>query len=291
MPARLAKIRAQTIGRIDRRAGVIGLTDLKNLPSKEKGGFYRKAVAAARRVNGSCSVPSGASIELSNDDKGFPSGGKERPSRAQFLKRVNESMQNNLNRNTCSGRVEITNRNGHSRIRGLTKVLAGILFCALLHASAQANPYSLKLAWNASTSPGVTGYRVYYGSSSGNYTNSLTVGNVTTATVSGLTAGVTYYFAVTGTDTTGLESPFSNQATYAQALALALAQMSIKAGVGGASTLTVSGTANHTYNIQATQNLLTWTVIGTATADANGSLTFTDPNAKNFTQRFYRTQE
>ena len=56
---------------------------------------------------------------------------------------------------------------------------------------------SVTLAWNTDTDPTVTGYKVDYGTSSGSYTQTENVGNVTAATVSGLTAGTTYYFAVT----------------------------------------------------------------------------------------------
>ncbi len=52
------------------------------------------------------------------------------------------------------------------------------------------------LAWTASTTPGVTGYRVLYGDLSGNTTNSMDVGTVTSATLSGLTAGDTYFISV-----------------------------------------------------------------------------------------------
>ena len=55
--------------------------------------------------------------------------------------------------------------------------------------------------------------------------------------------------------------------------------------------LTVAGQTGHTYNIQATQDFKTWTVIGTVTMGAGGSLDFTDTNAANFSSRFYRTQE
>jgi hypothetical protein len=55
--------------------------------------------------------------------------------------------------------------------------------------------------------------------------------------------------------------------------------------------LTVAGQNGHTYNIQATQDFKTWTVIGTVTMGASGSLDFTDTNAANFSRRFYRTQE
>jgi len=53
--------------------------------------------------------------------------------------------------------------------------------------------------------------------------------------------------------------------------------------------LTVTGTAGHTYDIQATQDFKTWTVIGTVTVGTNGSTVFTDTNAASFSKRFYRT--
>jgi hypothetical protein len=54
--------------------------------------------------------------------------------------------------------------------------------------------------------------------------------------------------------------------------------------------LTVNGPIGHTYDIQATQDFKTWTVIGTVTVGASGSLDFTDTNAASFSRRFYRTR-
>jgi hypothetical protein len=63
--------------------------------------------------------------------------------------------------------------------------------------------------------PGLAGYRIYYGTSSGTYLqapgNGIDVGNVTTFTVTGLTPGTTYYFVATAYDATD-ESVFSNEA-------------------------------------------------------------------------------
>lgn len=73
---------------------------------------------------------------------------------------------------------------------------------------------SLTLAWNPSSSPSVVGYFRYYGSSSGNYTNKLYLGNVTTATIPGLVTGQTYYFAVTAYDSSGSESALSPEIRY-----------------------------------------------------------------------------
>ncbi len=73
---------------------------------------------------------------------------------------------------------------------------------------------SVTLAWNASTDPSVVGYNVYYGGASGAYTNEICAGNATNVTVSGLVQGTTYYFAATTFSASGLESPFSSEASY-----------------------------------------------------------------------------
>jgi hypothetical protein len=52
----------------------------------------------------------------------------------------------------------------------------------------------------------------------------------------------------------------------------------------------VTGPISHTYDIQATQDFKTWTVIGTVTVGTNGSAVFTDTNAPSFSRRFYRTR-
>lgn len=72
----------------------------------------------------------------------------------------------------------------------------------------------MTLAWDPSTDPTVVGYRIYYGVGSRDYSSYTDVGNVTTATVTGLSVDVTYYFAATAFNPDGLESDFSNEVTY-----------------------------------------------------------------------------
>lgn len=67
----------------------------------------------------------------------------------------------------------------------------------------------IKLAWDASPEP-VSGYRLYYGLSSGNYTENIDVGKVTTYTLTGLQDGQTYYIATTAYNDLG-ESDYSNE--------------------------------------------------------------------------------
>ena len=69
------------------------------------------------------------------------------------------------------------------------------------------------LTWNASVTPGVTGYKVYQGGASRAYTNTVDVGNVRSNTVS-LARGATYFFAVTSYVPGPLESDFSNEVSY-----------------------------------------------------------------------------
>jgi len=71
------------------------------------------------------------------------------------------------------------------------------------------------LAWTQSPSTNVAGYKIYYGPSSRAYTNAVFVGSGTNVTLSNMSAGNTYYFAATAIDSSGMESPFSNETSYA----------------------------------------------------------------------------
>ena len=172
------------------------------------------------------------------------------------------------------------------KIAGLMKFLGGLLILAAL--SPTVHGQSITLAWNQSTDPTVAGYNIYYGGASGNYTNTLSVGNATNATITGLAQGTTYYFAATTYDSSGMESQFSSEVSYT---------IPILAGVQFSVTptrqfiLTVTGPIGHTYDILATQDFKTWTVIGTVTVGAGGSLNFTDTNAASFSRRFYRAED
>ncbi|MES2657292.1 MAG: di-heme oxidoredictase family protein [Verrucomicrobiota bacterium] len=74
---------------------------------------------------------------------------------------------------------------------------------------------SIGLAWNASPTSGVTGYRIRYGTSSGNLDQTLDVGNVTSATLAGLLQGQTYFISVSALTGNG-ESPAGGATLSAQ---------------------------------------------------------------------------
>ncbi len=100
-----------------------------------------------------------------------------------------------------------------NRISTLTRLLLTCWGLTALGSSGWAQS-SLTLAWAPSTDSTVIGYSLYQGGTSQNYTNVISVGTNTSATVSNLIAGATYYFAVTAYNAVGLESPFSNEIFY-----------------------------------------------------------------------------
>jgi hypothetical protein len=181
---------------------------------------------------------------------------------------------------------------GALQIKGLARIIGFIMFSAVFLNSIQAfsapvlRGSSVIMAWTPSPDANIAGYNIYYGVASQTYTEMISTGNLTNATVSGLVAGVTYYFAATAYDDLGQESDYSDEISYL--VPKGLPAMQIQTVNGGDFTLTVIGLAGRTYDIEATPDFLAWTVIGTITLDAGGSLDFTDTNAANFPQRFYR---
>ena len=73
---------------------------------------------------------------------------------------------------------------------------------------------SVNLAWDHNAEPDIAGYHVLLGVASGQYTQSIDAGPATTATVSNLSPGTTYFFAVTAYNTSGFESLPSSEVSY-----------------------------------------------------------------------------
>lgn len=66
---------------------------------------------------------------------------------------------------------------------------------------------SISLTWSGSSTAGVTGYEIQYGLTAGSLTNVKEVGNVNSATISGLTAGQTWHVAVVAVSSGRRSSP------------------------------------------------------------------------------------
>jgi len=67
------------------------------------------------------------------------------------------------------------------------------------------------LEWDSVTHPDLAGYMVYYGTSSGDYNESVDVGSWTSVTIAELEEDEIYYFTVTAYSVSGEESEYSNE--------------------------------------------------------------------------------
>jgi fibronectin type 3 domain-containing protein len=69
----------------------------------------------------------------------------------------------------------------------------------------------LDLAWSPNEEPDVAGYRIYYGTMSGEYINFVNVGAATSYRLGNLLEDVMYYIALTAYDAAGNESDYSEE--------------------------------------------------------------------------------
>ncbi len=60
----------------------------------------------------------------------------------------------------------------------------------------------------------MSGYRIRYGQVSGSYSQTLDVGNTTSAIIANLNNGTTYYFVVVAYNSAAMTSPPSNEVSY-----------------------------------------------------------------------------
>lgn len=209
-----------------------------------------------------------------------PSGHAERrPNRRNPLARPEDF---------CVNRCEAT------KPRKITWYRLGLLLAALWFSSTatlQAQQASVTLAWNPLFGILISGYNVYYGTSSGNYTKKIWVGNNVSATLTGLSYGTTYYIAVSVVDILGIESAPSGEIVYTPtAPIIPRPSLAVQNQSGGRLALNGTGPAGKIYDILATQDFASWRVIGTLT-NVTGSFSFLDPAASRYSSRFYRLRE
>lgn len=99
------------------------------------------------------------------------------------------------------------------------KIFYGLVVCFIVSLySNMLLASTVVLSWNPPSTNAdgtslndLAGYKLYYGSASGNYSESIDVGDVLTYQVNNLSTGVTYYFTTTAYDTSGNESGYSNE--------------------------------------------------------------------------------
>ena len=104
----------------------------------------------------------------------------------------------------------------------------GVLIISILFLCLQASSYAadVTLRWDANTEPDLDGYRIHYGTESGDYNGTgadqgsspitVPIGNLADSdnpeyALTGLTDGVAYFFVVTAYNDQERESDYSNQ--------------------------------------------------------------------------------
>ncbi len=106
------------------------------------------------------------------------------------------------------------NRIYTSKFNNSTRILTCLIWIlfSLFYFNSNALAGNLNLAWDASTSSNVGGYKIYYGQTSNTYGSSVDVGNVTSYQMPGLQDGATYFIAVKAYNIAKTtESSYSNE--------------------------------------------------------------------------------
>jgi hypothetical protein len=141
-------------------------------------------------------------------------------------------------------------------------------------------PYSeghsaqVTLTWDPNSESDLAGYKIYYGTASGNYQWKTDVGNVTIYTQSGLDIGGTYYFAATAYNTQGLESGFSNEVVYTApscTYTISPSSASFPAS-GGSGNVLVTTQAGCNWGTSAAAS---WVTVNSGSGTGNGTMSYT----------------
>jgi fibronectin type 3 domain-containing protein len=130
----------------------------------------------------------------------------------------------------------------------ILKTQAGLLSITLtvvLLLSQSALAGSLLISWDPIPSTTLAGYKIKFGTTSGSYSQSVSVGKVTSHTLQSLTDGVRYYFVVVGVDANSVEGMPS-----AEVSGLVLNSTSIAASSITTSSAIVTWTTNKPGNSQ-----------------------------------------
>ena len=115
-------------------------------------------------------------------------------------------------------------------------------------------------------------------------TTNSAVGSYPIIITTGTLTSVNYHFVfVNGTLT--VTPPTTPPNNPVQSVSMAQLQLQVDQSVK----ISLVGPPNQTFVIEASTDMIHWTAISTNTADANGSFTLVDPEAKNYPCRFYRS--
>jgi hypothetical protein len=92
-----------------------------------------------------------------------------------------------------------------------TLFIIAALMVLLLLLPGHAYSEEVFLSWDPNQESDLSGYRIFYGTTSGSHSVKIEVGNTSTYMLTNLESGKTYCFSATAFDTSGNESEFSEE--------------------------------------------------------------------------------
>ena len=150
---------------------------------------------------------------------------------------------------------------------------------------------TVTLRWDPVSDPLIVGYRLYSGTTSRVYTQDIDVGNTTSTLVSNLIAGQTYFFVVTAYNNVALESPPSNEVSYAVPASPPTAPTNLIAAAASSSQINLSWTDNSNnetgFEVRRSSDGTTFTEIATVGANVT---TYADSGLAASTKYYYRVR-
>jgi len=157
---------------------------------------------------------------------------------------------------------------------------------------------AVSLTWIPNAEANLAGYKLHFGSSSGNYSTVLDVGAVLKAPLPPMILGQTYYVALSAYDTNARESPLSAELIVTASPPGPVASPGFAGSSAGQGALqwrypkVTNSPADH-FAIQSSEDLVTWSPAGSITSteavhtDAQW-LHFRVPFATDKTRQFFR---
>jgi fibronectin type 3 domain-containing protein len=181
------------------------------------------------------------------------------------------------------------------KLFGLLALIAG---SPLVNSASVNTLHMVTLAWDVNPEIDVSGYKVYMGTVSQQYSQTLDAGANTTLLVGSLEFGTTYYFAVSAINNASVESDLSSELVVTVAppplpmVAGILKSGSGQMGLNWSFLKTALGTLPE-FVVSASQDLKVWTEVATiyleqATGEDSQSLQFSWPIVVSGPRMFYR---
>jgi hypothetical protein len=173
----------------------------------------------------------------------------------------------------------LTHRKNFIFLTFLLSVLLLFFFLPQVHCA------QVTLAWDPVSVSNLSGYKIYYGLASRSYQSVSDVGNVTTYTLSGLTAGKTYYAAATAYISSGLESTYSNEVTFTVPNACTYTITPLNASFsasGGTGNVSVTTQTSCSWTAASS---VPWIIVNSSSVVGSGTVSYTvSPNNNSASQ-------